>query len=105
MTALAHPDQLITAAELEPLLGSDGLRVYDCTTYLIYETGTGRPYTVKSGAEDYAAGHIPGTINIPYGDDFVGWAGWLVHYDAPFYLIADSGLIEAAAREYFAGGG
>ncbi len=60
MTAkLHHPDQLITASELEPLLGGDNLRVFDCTTYLIYESGTGRPYTVKSGAEDYAAGHIP----------------------------------------------
>ena len=39
MTALAHPDQLIAAAELEPLLGADDLRVYDGTTYLLYETG------------------------------------------------------------------
>ncbi len=59
MTAFTHPNQLINAAELEPMLGTDNLRVFDCTTYLIYETGTGRPYTVKSGAEDYAAGHIP----------------------------------------------
>lgn len=59
MTKLHHPDQLITAAELEPQLGSDNLRVFDCTTYLLYETGTGRPYTVKSGAEDYAEAHIP----------------------------------------------
>ena len=54
-----YPDQLITAAELEPLLGQENLRVFDCTTYLLYETGTGRPYTVKSGAEDYAKAHIP----------------------------------------------
>jgi thiosulfate/3-mercaptopyruvate sulfurtransferase len=54
-----HPDQLITASELESLLGSRNLRVFDCTTYLLYETGTGKPYTVKPGAEDYAAGHIP----------------------------------------------
>lgn len=54
-----HSDQLITASELEPLLGSENLRVFDCTTYLLYESGTGKPYTVKPGAEDYAAGHIP----------------------------------------------
>ena len=57
--AFKYPDKLITAAALEPLLGSPELRIYDCTTYLLYEAGTGRPYTVKSGREDYEAGHIP----------------------------------------------
>lgn len=59
MTTAAHPHHLISAADLEPLLGSERVRVYDCTTYLLYEIGTGRPYTVKSGAEDYATAHIP----------------------------------------------
>lgn len=59
MTTLAHPDQLISAAELEPLLGGEKLRVFDCTTYLLYETGTGRPYSVKSGEQDYLDAHIP----------------------------------------------
>jgi hydroxyacylglutathione hydrolase len=36
----------------------------------------------------YAAGHIPGTINIPdWG--MPSWAGWLVDYDKPVYLIGD----------------
>ena len=74
---LHHPDQLITAPELEPLLGSDDLRVFDCTTYLIYETGTGRPYTVKSGAEDYAAGHIPHSA-------FIDLQGQLSVEDSPY---------------------
>jgi hydroxyacylglutathione hydrolase len=37
----------------------------------------------------FASGHIPGTINIPYGRSFPNWAGWLLDYDRPFYLIAD----------------
>lgn len=39
-------------------------------------------------AASYALGHIPGTINIPLGRSFTTWAGWLVSYDRPFYLIA-----------------
>lgn len=37
----------------------------------------------------YAAKHIPGTINIPLNKSFTTWAGWLVPYDRPFYLIVD----------------
>ncbi len=25
--------------------------------------------------------HIPGTINIPYDDKFVTWAGWLLDFE------------------------
>lgn len=39
-------------------------------------------------AEAFAAGHIPGTINIPFGSSFVTWAGWLLPYDRPHFLIA-----------------
>ena len=38
---------------------------------------------------DYAAGHIPKTINIPLNQSFTTWAGWLVPYDADFYLVID----------------
>ncbi len=38
---------------------------------------------------DFAAGHIPGTINIPLNRSFNTWAGWLLPYDADFYLIVN----------------
>jgi hydroxyacylglutathione hydrolase len=41
-------------------------------------------------ADEYAAGHIAGTINIPLNGSFVTWAGWLLPYDRPFLLIADT---------------
>ena len=47
----------------------------------------------------FAASHIPGTINIPYDYSFANWAGWLLDYDRPFYLIADHHAIEEVARE------
>lgn len=56
---------------------------------------------IRPNAE-YAAGHIPGTLNIPLNRSFVGWAGWLIPYDADVYLIArdDSDQrVRAAAME------
>lgn len=41
-------------------------------------------------AAEFAAGHVQGTINIPLNRSFTSWAGWLLPYDRPFYLIADS---------------
>ncbi|HUE88805.1 MAG TPA: MBL fold metallo-hydrolase [Vicinamibacterales bacterium] len=40
-------------------------------------------------ADDFAAGHVPGTINIALNKAFTTWAGWLVPYTSDFYVIAD----------------
>ena len=40
-------------------------------------------------AAEFAAQHVPGTLNIPMNGSFVTWAGWLVPYTAPLYLIVD----------------
>ncbi len=39
-------------------------------------------------AELFAAGHVPGTLNLPLNGSFVTWAGWLLPYTADLYLIA-----------------
>ena len=46
--------------------------------------------------DDFAQGHLPGTLNIPAsGDSFVSYAGWLVDYELPLYLIvADEASLE-----------
>ncbi len=49
-------------------------------------------------ADEYAAGHIAGTINIPLNGSFVTWAGWLLPYDRPFLLIADTAEVAQAQR-------
>lgn len=53
------PEKIVTTEWLAANLKDPALRVFDCTTYLIYETGTGRPYRVESGRADYDTGHIP----------------------------------------------
>ncbi|MFY7867938.1 MAG: MBL fold metallo-hydrolase, partial [Exiguobacterium sp.] len=40
--------------------------------------------------DDFANGHVPGTINIPYNNKFVSWAGWLVNFDKDITLIASA---------------
>jgi hydroxyacylglutathione hydrolase len=40
-------------------------------------------------ADEFAAGHRPGTINIPLNGSFVTWAGWFIPYDRDFYVITD----------------
>ncbi len=65
-----HPDALVTTAWLAQHLADANLRVFDCTTYLIYERGTGRPYRVESGRADYDSGHIPGSAFIDLQGEF-----------------------------------
>ena len=50
----------------------------------------------------FAAGHVPGTINIPLDSGFTTWAGWLLPYDRDVYLLVDErcqGCIERAVHD------
>jgi len=51
-----------------------------------------------SPAAEFAAAHVPGTINVPL-NMLVQWAGFFVDYDQPLHLIADPlGLTEILKR-------
>lgn len=52
-------------------------------------------------ADAFAAGHVPGTINIPLNRSFTTWAGWLIPYHTDFYLIANDGgrMLDEAIRD------
>lgn len=76
---LPQPPQL-AADELLALL-ADGAQVVDT-----------RP------AELFAAKHVPGTINIP-AHELAAWAGWLVDYERPLYLIAAGETVREAVRD------
>ena len=52
--------------------------------------GTGEPVIDTRSADRFAAGHIPGTLNIPLGKSFLNWTGALVPDDRDFYLITES---------------
>ncbi|GEL08138.1 MBL fold metallo-hydrolase [Salisediminibacterium halotolerans] len=70
---LAPPEELTDAAEVKASIDK-GMQVIDT-----------RDYT------QFAAGHLPGTINIPFGGSFPNWAGWLVDYDRPLVLLVGEG--------------
>jgi hydroxyacylglutathione hydrolase len=53
-------------------------------------------------AAEYATGHLPGSINIPFNNAFTTWAGWVVPYDCDVYLISakpDGRQSELALRD------
>jgi hydroxyacylglutathione hydrolase len=47
-------------------------------------------------ASDYAAGHLPGTLNLSAGDDFLAWAGWFLPYARDLVLVGDEATVTQA---------
>ncbi|HIK94947.1 MAG TPA: MBL fold metallo-hydrolase [Planctomycetes bacterium] len=39
--------------------------------------------------ESFAAAHIPGAINIPFGSTLPTWAGWVLPYGRPMLIVVD----------------
>ena len=63
--------------------------------------GGGLVVDTRTSAE-YATGHLPGSINIPFNNSFTTWAGWVLPYDEDFYLISakpDGRQSELALRD------
>jgi len=50
------------------------------------------------GSRDFGPAHVPGTINIPFGSSFVTYAGTVLRYDVPLYLISNSAEQSAEAQ-------
>lgn len=50
-------------------------------------------------ASEFAAGHVPGSLNIPAGGSFLNWAGWLLPYDRPFKLVAEASALPGLVAE------
>ncbi|HEU0079974.1 MAG TPA: rhodanese-like domain-containing protein, partial [Longimicrobiaceae bacterium] len=62
----------------------------------------GAPVVDARSAAEFAAGHVPGTMNIPLNRSFTTWAGWLVPYDRDFYLLLDDAgprAVDEAVRD------
>lgn len=65
-----YPEAIVDGDWLQAHLDNPDVRIYDCTTYLRYEEGTGRPYRVESGRADWESGHIPGSVYLDLQEDF-----------------------------------
>ncbi|MFK7818728.1 MAG: rhodanese-like domain-containing protein [Planctomycetaceae bacterium] len=58
---------------------------------------TGATVIDLAPSTDFANAHVPGSINIPVGM-LAGWAGWVVDYSKPVYLIAEHNQLEESMR-------
>ena len=60
----------------------------------------GAPIIDTRPAKEFAGAHVPGTISIPINKSFLTWAGSLVPYDVPLYLIVgDSAVADSVAGD------
>lgn len=50
----------------------------------------GAPVIDTRSAEKFAAGHVPGTLNIPLGKSFLNWTGALVPENRDFYILTEA---------------
>ncbi|HEU0013198.1 MAG TPA: rhodanese-like domain-containing protein, partial [Longimicrobium sp.] len=49
--------------------------------------------------QPFAAGHVPGTLNVPLNRSFPTWAGSLLPYDRDLYLVVPPGQVAEAMRD------
>ncbi len=50
-----------------------------------------------SASSAFAEGHVPGSLNIPQGM-LAGWAGWILDYSLPVFLIGNESQVPEAVR-------
>lgn len=75
---------------LPPLLPPDRLGKLLAARAVIVDTRT---------AAEFAAGHLPGTLSIPFNQSFPTWAGSLLPYDQDLYLLTErNGVLEQVLR-------
>ncbi|MDC3107693.1 hypothetical protein OA416_00655 [Paracoccaceae bacterium] len=56
-----YPEAIVTCEWLKENLADKKVRIYDCTTFLLYmDDHPSKPYDVESGYQDYLKEHIPG---------------------------------------------
>ena len=61
------------------------------------ESAIGKRATVidTRPADKFAAGHVPGTLNIPLGKSFLNWSGALVPETQDFYIVTEAQSVDA----------
>jgi hydroxyacylglutathione hydrolase len=78
------------------LIREDGLPGYK-SVELIESIGQAATLIDLSPPQRFAAGHVSGSINIPL-PMLASWAGWVVDYSKPMYLISDPDQLPEATR-------
>lgn len=79
-------------------INRDGARVLGGIATPSRQPATALPALVRDrawivdmrAADEFARGHVPDTLSIPYTRSFSTWAGWLLPYDADVWLLTDA---------------
>ncbi len=93
-----YPEAIVETEWLSANLDDPALRVFDCTTHLLYSgEGSDVPYIVESGRADYGKGHIPGA-------DFLDLQGELSVTNSPFrFTVPPADQFAAALSQHGVG--
>lgn len=69
------------------------------TDQLVQNLNNGVKLIDARNKTDFAAGFIPGSINIQGNNAFATWAGWFLTYNEPFMLVASAEQMEDLTRK------
>jgi hydroxyacylglutathione hydrolase len=84
-----------------PVLGARGA-ILELEPAALHARRDGEQLLDVRPAASFAAGHVRGSVNIPLIKAFTTWAGWLMAYEHPITLIADSAAQGEEARRALA---
>lgn len=59
----------------------------------------GQPLVDTRNKIDFAAGYIPGSINIQNNNALATWAGWILNYETPFMLVVSNDKANEVTRK------
>ena len=74
------PELIASLPELKPI---------DSFAYIKTLLDQGEQVLDLRPADAFSQGFIPGTINIPFNKSFTNWAGWVVDYKKPVYILVN----------------
>lgn len=73
---------------------------FKLTPYELRDAQGGEALLVDTrDSQAFAAGHFRGSINLPAGNTFATWAGWLLPDDQPLVLLTSTAEVEALVRQ------
>jgi len=73
-----------------PVLGRRLAPPREALPHLVAQVAAGAWLVDLRPAGDFAAGHVPGALSLPYNRSFTTWAGSLLPYGAPLHLITSA---------------
>jgi hydroxyacylglutathione hydrolase len=72
------------------LAGPDPVQSHNLRELTVAEIGVALVVDIRP-AERFAAGHLSGSVGIPFGDQVGVWAGWVLPFNSEVVLVADRG--------------